>query len=88
MNPTAPQRGQRSAFWPGCSSEGSHGILEFMPVILRCPRLLFLLLGVARVFDAMTEPLGAVLRRAYMTRNLRRYPSALTPSFQLIFLPS
>jgi len=35
MNPTAPQRGQRSAFWPGCSSDGSHGILEFMPVILR-----------------------------------------------------
>ena len=31
----APQRGQRSAFWPGCSSDGSQGIRGSMPVILR-----------------------------------------------------
>ena len=35
MNAMAPQWGQRSAAWPGCSSEGSQGILESMRGIIR-----------------------------------------------------
>jgi hypothetical protein len=34
MSPMAPQRGHRSAFCPGCNWKGSHGILDFMRVIV------------------------------------------------------